>query len=242
VSLHFSSLHSGCSIDCFAVLWKNSLGSIIFGPSIYNLPINERQVRILSKTTLREIHGLDQSPAALADATLLMVDCQNTYTRGVMELEGWRPALEAAASLLKGAREAGATVIHIMHDGGTDSPYDIHQEIGKLHASVAPLEGESIVVKKAPNAFVGTNLGELVDAAGNEDVVVVGFMTHMCVTFTAEGAFLRGNRPTIVADACATRSLQSTVASVTAEQLHNSALATIADLYGVVIPSATSLK
>ena len=26
-------------------------------------------------------------------------------------------------------------------------------------------------------------------------------MTHMCVTFTAEGAFLRGSNPTVIADA-----------------------------------------
>ena len=60
-----------------------------------------------------------------------------------------------------------------------------------------------MVVKTAPNAFVGTDLGERVEAAGNKQVIVMGLMTHMCVTFTAEGAFLRGNQPTVVADATA---------------------------------------
>lgn len=76
----------------------------------------------------------------------------------------------------------------------------------------------------------------LVDAAGRQQLIIIGFMTHMCVTFTAEGAFLRGNQPTIVADACATRPLRSAVADVEAKQLHHCALATIADLYGVVVP------
>lgn len=108
---------------------------------------------------------------------------------------------------------------------------------------MAPVEGEPVVVKTAaPNAFVGTDLGEHLDAAGHKKVIIAGFMTNMCVTFTAEGAFLRGNQPTVVADACATRPLQTVVADVSAEQLHHSALATIADLYGVVVASEASLS
>ncbi|MGG2460922.1 isochorismatase family protein [Streptomyces sp. RGM 3693] len=192
-------------------------------------------------TTLRELNGLDQTPASLADATLILVDYQNTYTRGVMELTGWRPALDAAAALLADARAAGATVIHVMHDSGEGSAFDIRADIGQIHPSVAPLDGEHVVVKAAPDSFVGTDLGEHVDAAGNKDVIVVGFMTHMCVTFTAQGAFLRGNQPTVVADACATRPLQTAVAEQPADQIHHGALATIADAYGVVVPSAASL-
>lgn len=192
--------------------------------------------------TLRELNALDATPASLANATLILVDYQNTYTRGVMELTGWEPALQAASALLGRARAAGAKIIHVMHDGGVGSPYDITTDIGQIHASVAPIAGEPVVVKHAPNSFVGTNLGELVDAAGRQQLIIIGFMTHMCVTFTTEGAFLRGNQPTIVADACATRSLRSAVADVAAEQLHHSALATIADLYGVVVPSGAALS
>lgn len=71
-----------------------------------------------ASTTLRELNGFDETPASLADATLILVDYQNTYTRGVMELAGWQPALDAAAALLGRAREAGATVIHVVNDGG----------------------------------------------------------------------------------------------------------------------------
>ncbi|MEU6560370.1 cysteine hydrolase family protein [Nocardia nova] len=193
-------------------------------------------------TTLRDLNGLDRTPAALADATLILIDYQNTYTSGVMELTGWESALDSAAELLHRARAAGSPVIHVVHDGGAGSPYDIDAEIGQIHPKVAPIAGEEIVVKRAPGAFIDTDLGEKVDAAGNSAVVLIGFMTHMCVTFTAEGAFLRGNAPTVVADACATRPLQSTVAPVTAEQLHHSALAQIGDLYGVVVASPDDVK
>ncbi|MGW1739566.1 cysteine hydrolase family protein [Nocardia sp. NPDC001965] len=196
----------------------------------------------MPRQTLREVNGIDNTPAKLADATLIMVDYQNTYTSGVMELEGWRPALDAAAELLTAARAAGTTVIHIVHDGGTGSPYDLAAESGRIHSAVAPIAGEQVITKAAPNAFVGTDLGERIDATGRTDVVVAGFMTHMCVTFTTEGAFLRGNRATVVADACATRPLPGPTAEVPAHTLHNSALATIADLYGVVVGSAAALS
>lgn len=195
----------------------------------------------MTSTTLREISTLPTTPAALSDATVILVDYQNTYTRGVMELDGWETALDEAATLLARARAAGATVIHVMHDGGEGSPYDLRQDIGRIHERVAPAPGEEVVVKTAPNSFVGTRLGELVDAAGHRDVVVAGFMTHMCVTFTAEGAFLRGNSPTVVAAACATRPLPSVAGPVTASEQHRAALATIGDLYAVVVGSSAEL-
>ncbi|AOR37416.1 isochorismatase [Streptomyces fodineus] len=195
----------------------------------------------MTSTTLRDLSGFDQTPASPADATLILIDYQNTYTRGVMELAGWQSALDAGAELLARARSAGAPVVHVVNDGGPGTPYDIRQDIGRIHPRVAPAEGEAVVVKRVPNAFHDTDLAAHLDAAGHKDVIIAGFMTHMCVVFTAAGAFLRGNRPTVVADACATRPLRTAVAGVSAEHLQHSALATIEDLYGIVVPSAASL-
>ncbi|GGS99239.1 MULTISPECIES: isochorismatase family protein [Streptomyces] len=192
-------------------------------------------------TTLRALNGLDDTPASLAGSTLVLVDYQNTYVGGVMELDGWREALDSAADLLARARAAGTTVIHVVNDGGPDTPYDIRAEIGAVHPSVAPAEGEPVVVKTTPDAFAGTDLAAHVDAAGHQDVIVIGFMTHMCVLATTMGAFRRGNRPTVVADACATRPLSAAGTDLTAAQIHHGALATIGDLYGVVVPSGKSL-
>ncbi|MFB7300326.1 isochorismatase family protein [Streptomyces rubiginosohelvolus] len=194
----------------------------------------------MSRTTLRELNGFDATPATLTGSTLILVDFQNTYTRGVMELDGWQPSLEAAADLLARAREAGTKVVHVINDGGEGTPYDIRAEIGQIHPAVAPADGEPVVVKQVPNAFHGTDLGEHVPVG--QDVIIAGWMTHMCVAFTAEGAFLRGNRPTVVADACATRSLPVLGSDLDAAQVHHGALATIGDLYGMVVPGHKSLK
>lgn len=75
----------------------------------------------MSKTTLRDLSGLDASPASPSEATLILIDYQNTYTRGVMELTGWEAALDAGAALLERARAAGAKVIHVINDGGEEA-------------------------------------------------------------------------------------------------------------------------
>ena len=191
----------------------------------------------MPRTTLRRLNGFDDAPATLADSTLILIDYQNTYTTGVMELDGWQAALDAAAQLLARARQFGTKVIHVINDGGEGTPYDIRAEIGQIHPRVAPIAGEQVVVKKAPNAFIDTDLDQQVAAAGRNNLVICGFMTHMCVAFTAQGAFLRGNRPTVVGDASATRSLPVAGIELDARQVHHSALATIADLYGVVVLS-----
>ena len=57
-------------------------------------------------TTLRALSGLPSTPASLADSTLIMIDCQNTYVAGVMALDGVAAALDEAAGLLERARSA----------------------------------------------------------------------------------------------------------------------------------------
>ena len=131
--------------------------------------------------TLRALEGMPAAPAPLADSTLVLIDCQNTYTRGVMELEGVDAALDEVAALLDRARSAGVPVIHIQHNGGVGSPYDIDAEIGAIVDRVAPREGEPVVVKSYPNAFVQTDLDDRLKAVGASNLVLAGFMTHMCV-------------------------------------------------------------
>ncbi|EIU7191069.1 TPA: isochorismatase family protein [Pseudomonas aeruginosa] len=91
--------------------------------------------------------------------------------------------------LLARARAAGAKVIHVVHDGGRGSPYDLAAETGQIHPAVASLADKPVVVKTAPNAIFNTDLGKRLDVVGNKQVIVIWFMTHMCVTFTADGAF-----------------------------------------------------
>ncbi len=158
-------------------------------------------------TTLRALADLPLVPVSLSESTLIMIDCQNTYTHGVMELDGVQAALDEAAALLDRARSAGIPIIHIQHSDGPGSLYDIEGESGAIVARVAPREGEPVVVKQYPNSFVQTDLDDRLKALGASNLVLAGFMTHMCVNSTARGAFNLGYAPTVVAAATATRAL-----------------------------------
>ena len=189
--------------------------------------------------TLRQLVGLPDQPAAMADSTLIMIDCQNTYTKGVLELEGVQPALDQAAELLDRARSARIPIVHIMHDAGEGSPYDVRDEIGQIVDRVAPCEGELVIVKTFPNAFTGTDLDQRLTAAPGRDLILAGFMTHMCVSSTARGAFSLGYRPAVVAGATATRALPGPAGElVSAAALQAASLAGISDLFGIVVPTA----
>lgn len=193
-------------------------------------------------TTLRALAGLPVAPPSLADSTLIMIDCQNTYTRGVMELEGVQAALDEAAALLDRARSAGIPIIHIQHSDGPGSLYDIDGESGAIVARVAPRDGEPVVVKSYPNSFVGTDLDERLQASKASNLVIAGFMTHMCVNSTARGAFNLGYAPTVVAAATATRALPgSGGTTVSAAAMQAASLAALADLFAVVVPGAAAI-
>ncbi|WP_318207473.1 isochorismatase family protein [Streptomyces sp. SJL17-1] len=196
-----------------------------------------------ASTTLRDVIGLPQDLPRLSESALIMIDFQNTYRSGVMRLDEAEKAVAAGARLLAAARAAGAPVVHIVNDGGEGTPYDIRAEIGAISPEVAPIEGEKVVVKQFPNSFHATDLEEtLKDLGVTGDLVIAGFMTHMCVLFTAQGAFNLGYRPTVVAEATATRPLEAPDGTVTAsEALQAASLTTVTDLFGTVARTVDEL-
>ncbi|MBT2528416.1 isochorismatase family protein [Streptomyces sp. ISL-99] len=196
-----------------------------------------------ASATLRDVIGLDNTLPRLSETTLIMIDFQNTYRTGVMALDGAEPALAAGARLLAAARSAGVPVVHVINDGGEGTPYDIRTEIGAISPEVAPADGEPVVVKQFPDSFHRTDLErKLRDLDAGPHLVLAGFMTHMCVSFTAQGAFNLGYRPTVVAEATATRSLTAPDGStVPAATLQAGSLTTITDLFGTVAPTVEHL-
>ena len=193
--------------------------------------------------TLREVTDMGFDYAGLKNSALIMVDCQNTYRRGVMQLTNVESAIIEAQKLLQIARDLKVPIIHIQHDAGVGTPYDVTAEIGQISAEVAPRNGENVITKNYPNAFIATPLEAQLKALGIESLVLAGFMTHMCINSTARGAFNLGFKPTVVASACATRSLIGANGKpVDAQTMHDSALAAVRDLFAVVVDDVASLK
>ena len=192
--------------------------------------------------TLAQRAGRATEPNRLSESVLVMVDCQNTYTTGVMTLSGIEAAMAEAARVLEKARAAGTPIIHVMHDSGPGSAYDIRAEIGQIHASVAPRDGEATVVKNLPNSFAKTDLQARLEAIGRKNLIMAGFMTHRCINSTARGGFSLGYRTTVVGDATATRDLPTrSGAVIPAAELHEASLAALGDIFAVVVNRAGDL-
>lgn len=195
-----------------------------------------------ARPTLRSLLALPDTPAPISKSALILIDCQNTYREGVMQLEGVEPALGECATLLKRAREAGAPVIHIQHDTGPGTPYDVRARIGAIADVVAPAAGETVITKLYPSSFQNTNLDAELKKLGVTDLVLAGFMTHVCVNSTARAAFNHGYRVTVVGNATATRALPSPLGgTLPAEAVHNGALTALADIFAIVVPSGSAI-
>jgi nicotinamidase-related amidase len=198
---------------------------------------------MVASVTLRELTGMGYTPATVGQSALVLIDCQNTYREGVMQLDGVEPALVECHVLLQRFRDAGRPVIHIQHNAGEGSPYDVTAPIGAIADVVAPVAGEPVVVKAYPSSFEKTNLDELLKGYGVTDLTLAGFMTHVCVNSTARAAFNHGYKPTVVASGTATRSLPNpTGGIVEARDLHNASLAALHDIFAVVVPDSGYVK
>ena len=105
----------------------------------------------------------------------------------------------------------------------------------RIHPTVAPLEGEPVIVKNGINAFLDTDLKQVFDDAGIEEVTVVGAMSHMCIDAATRAASDLGYATTVLHDACATRDLEFNGEVVPAAQVHNAYMSALAFAYAKVV-------
>ncbi|BBF93779.1 cysteine hydrolase family protein [Blastochloris tepida] len=193
--------------------------------------------------TLRDLVGAPSVPPRLADAVVVVVDAQREYVDGHLPLVGVHEALARLADVLAAARAAGAPVIHVQHRGAAGGAFDPAGPGFAFADPAAPVTGERVVEKTQPNSFAGTDLAEAVAETGSRQIVLVGFMTHMCVSTTARAALDHGLGVTVIADACATRHLPDPTGGpvIPAAEIHRVALAELADRFAIVC-RASDLK
>lgn len=167
---------------------------------------------------------------------LILIDIQNDYFPGGKgELEKPLAAAAQARRLLDFFREQKWPTVHIQHvstrPGATT--FLPESEGVKIHASIAPLAGETVIVKHFPNSFRETSLLEHLKALKTERLVICGMMTHMCVDATVRAAADLGFTVLLAADACATRALAYENMNVPTEHVQAAFLAALKS-YAVV--------
>lgn len=192
--------------------------------------------------TMLQMAGAAPTPATMADGVLLIIDAQREYTDGLMPLPGVAAAVEALAILLDKARRAAAPVIHVRHQskGKAFNPSSSGYEIVK---GLTPHDGETIVDKALPNAFAGTDLAKHLASSGRKNLIVGGFMTHMCVSATVRSATDHGFMSTIAADTVATRDLPDATggATIGADAINRVTLAALSDRFAWIVPKAVAI-
>jgi nicotinamidase-related amidase len=191
--------------------------------------------------TMLQMSGLAPTPATMANGVLLIIDAQREYTDGLLPLTGVAGAVDALAILLEKARKAGAPVVHVRHKGSpTGKAFNPTMSGYEIVKQLTPRDGEVIVDKALPNAFAGTELAKHLAASGRKNLIVGGFMTHMCVSATVRSATDHGFMSTIAADTVATRDLPDATggATVGADAINRITLAALSDRFAWIVPKA----
>ncbi len=169
---------------------------------------------------------------------LLIIDIQNDYfPGGKYELFQSERAAQQARLALEHFRARGLPVFHVQHLSlapgatffvpGTDG--------AGIHGSVAPLAGETVIVKHAPNAFFETGLHQMLKERGIDRLVVCGMMSHMCVDTTVRAARDHGLSVTLLWDACATRDLEWQGQVIPAQTVHGAYMAALDGRFAKVV-------
>jgi nicotinamidase-related amidase len=191
--------------------------------------------------TLMALAGARPVPAALSESVLILIDGQREYVDGALPLSGIHEALTEGARLLKRARAAGTPVIHVVHRG-SGSLFNPQSPYFAIAEPLTPVEGETVIKKQLPNAFAGTRLNEAIQATGRQKLIIIGFMTHMCVSSTVRAALDMGYGTTLVSAATATRDLpDGDGGTIPAQVVQQASLAALADRFAVVVRRTNEL-
>jgi nicotinamidase-related amidase len=169
---------------------------------------------------------------------LLIIDIQNDYfPGGAYPLVEPEAAAAAARRVLDAFRAEGRPVVHVQHVW--DAPDAAFMKPGtpgvEIHPDVAPADGEPVVRKAEPNAFLGTGLEERLRGAGIDALVVAGMMSSMCVDATVRAAADLGFAVTLVTDACAAPDLEFEGTTVPGASVHAAFMAALGDGYAALV-------
>jgi nicotinamidase-related amidase len=129
---------------------------------------------------------------------LVVVDAQNEFSPdGLRPVPNHAAALDAIRRRMEQAREKGRPIAWVRHHNKPGEPPGFMPGSwgAQFSPGLGPLPGraeETEFVKEVFGAFTGTDLGAWLDRQGSDDILLVGFFAHMCVSTTAREALMRG--------------------------------------------------
>ena len=175
---------------------------------------------------------------------LLVVDVQNEFSpRGRRPVPNYEQALERIQDRVGETRNENRPIAWVQHHNKpNESPAFIPGSWGaELVEGLGPRAGygpERLFQKDVFGAFTGTGLENWLHEVGANEVLIVGFYTHMCVSTSAREALVRGFEVSVDPEATGARDLDDDLLGhQSADDVRRSALLHLQNM-GVTIASA----
>lgn len=180
---------------------------------------------------------------------LIIVDMQNDYAhpegaygKSGADLQPVHNIISNLKRLIDAAHKAGVMVVFTrnwktpwhMSKVSTDQATKSDSSIGSNGIAntwgadwfeVKPSDQDIVINKRRYDAFIGTDLDQILRAQRVETVVIAGIQTNVCVESTARSAFMRDYYVVVLEDATATVS----------EAIHRASLDNLANYFGDVV-------
>jgi nicotinamidase-related amidase len=178
-----------------------------------------------------------------ADAVLLVVDVQQAFDNPRWGQRNNPDAERHVAELLAAWRRTRHPVMHLQHRNPKEgSLFNPGGPGVVVKPEAAPAPGEPVLFKSVNSGFIGTDLEARLRARGAKSLVLVGITTDHCVSTTTRMAGNLGFDAYVVSDATATFERTGPDGRhYTAEQMHDTALASLNGEFAAVVSTADVL-
>ncbi|OQE25732.1 hypothetical protein PENFLA_c008G03948 [Penicillium flavigenum] len=181
-----------------------------------------------SVKSFRQLIGIPPSTASTSDSTLIIVDAQNEYATGRLTVEKVAETRKVIAKLLEKYRQNGngKNIVHVVHEVPAGAPvFTPGTALAQEFEELTPKPNEKVVTKKFPSSFAKTDLHDYLQGLGEvgQKIVLVGYMSHICISTTARAGSELGYDVLVVRDAVGDRNIPGadaeTVVSVVLSEL-----------------------
>ena len=172
-------------------------------------------------------------------SALIVIDVQQEYFTGAWPIlhPDRDAAVERIVAAMRAARAAGIPVVVVQHRTPSGSPvFADGSPTQELHPAIAAEHRDHLVFKTYPGSFTGTDLGEWLAGRSVDELVICGFMTHMCVDSTARQAHHADLAAVVLGDATGTLDVASPDGTIVpARQVHETELAVIGSAFARIV-------
>ncbi|MET1250352.1 cysteine hydrolase family protein [Sporolactobacillus sp. STCC-11] len=164
----------------------------------------------------------------LQNPALIIIDVQNGMFESENPVYNGDHLISNLKTLIHKARVADVPIFYIQHNTPVGKPLEYKTKGWELHPGLSPMDTDTFVQKKTPDAFFNTCLEEKLKAKEIDHLILTGIQTEVCVDTTCRRAFSMGYTVTLVKDTHSTWNSEL----LTAQQIinhHNQVLRWFAD-------------